>query len=65
MIRHIALNMLKTTQPLFKGTSIKALRKVARWNNDAITIYNLLKHFNAVALVPPAQIQKCFFKLAL
>lgn len=37
IIRHIALNMLKTAQPLFKGTSIKALRKVAGWNNDAIT----------------------------
>lgn len=36
IIRHIALNMLKTAQPLFKDTSIKALRKIAGWNNDVI-----------------------------
>lgn len=37
IVRHIALNMLKGAQALFKGHSIKALRKVAGWNNEAIT----------------------------
>ena len=36
IVRHIALNMLKSAKTLFKGHSIKALRKVAGWNNDAI-----------------------------
>lgn len=36
IIRHIALNMLKASQKLFKGISIKALRKVAGWSDEAL-----------------------------
>jgi predicted transposase YbfD/YdcC len=37
IVRHVALNMLKNSQKLLGGTSIKGLRKVAGWNNDVIT----------------------------
>jgi hypothetical protein len=38
IVRHIALNMLKGAQTLFKGHSIKALRQSSRLDNEAINL---------------------------
>lgn len=40
IIRHIALNMLQTAKSKMKRQSIKRLRKVAGWNNNAL--YNII-----------------------
>lgn len=37
IVKHIALNMLKNSKSQFKGASIKGLRKIAGWNNNAIS----------------------------
>ena len=37
IIRHIALNMLQTAKNNMKRQSIKRLRKVAGWNDEALT----------------------------
>jgi predicted transposase YbfD/YdcC len=37
-IKHVALNMIKNAQKSFKGTSIKALRKAAAWNNNTMSV---------------------------
>lgn len=44
MIRHLTLNMLQRAKSLFKGVSLKALRKKAGWGNA--TLRSILKqHF--------------------
>ena len=37
IIRHVALNMLNSAKSLFKGASIKSLRKACGWNDNALS----------------------------
>jgi predicted transposase YbfD/YdcC len=50
IVKHISLNLLRQAKNSFKGVSIKALRKVAGWDNTALDAI-LATNFNAVALV--------------